>query len=559
MAGAARAMEQSQLALESRTLELAYEKTCRQVGVVCDAERFRQLRVRTLTLEEDKDDLHTRLAQDNDRIEGLERFNRRLQEDLEVCAGTLESAQGQLRIKSREVDTLKVLTSSRIVKCHRQADVLSQAELHSLHGVTMDSTKLLAEKLTLARELSALKPELDHLRSQAASHQSLLAEKLSLQRQLSTVQVELATEKRATQRALAKEGQLQAEDAKLGSRLESLQADLLRERRERQKVEREAQKDSVESGNRILILESRLEAFRNKLKSTKEHLKEAQTCLQTAQSSNEGRSNHTSASGNPNKSLMGNPRKRGGAQMDADTILGTPGNLPAAKKSKRGSALIGEKSTFSITPFLNRTASVAPESPPPDNASGDDEIYDKASDHLSGITSQKAESLKAISDPVNMSQTLINVVKASKVGMLQNSKTDIINSRAPPARKTKAAPILDQVAEENIENEESATIKSGPAAIRISSDATFHGGLEMKRRKRKLLGGGLGKTLFDEDEGDALKDDQGMLVSVRGIGALENGRLRVSEIGSRKPVGSNVSTFGAISPLKKDRRLLSSG
>ena len=552
-------MEQLQLALESCALELAYEKSCRQVGVICDAERLRQLRVRTLTLEADKDDLKTRLAQDSDRIEGLERFNGRLQEYLEVCAGTIESAQGQLRIKSREVDTLKVLTNSRIVECHRQADVLSQAELNSLHGVTMDSTRLLTEKLTLARELSALKPELDHLRSQAASHQSLLAEKLSLQRQLSTVQVELATEKRATSRELAKEGQLQAEDAKLKSRLESLQADLLRERRERQKVEREAQKDSVESGNRTLILESRLEAFRNKLKSTKEHLKEAQTCLQNVQSSNEGNSNRASASGYPNKSLMENPRKRGAAQVDADTILGTPGDLPAAKKSKRGSSLIGEKSTFSITPFLNRTASVAPESPPSDNASGYDDVYGKASDHLSGITSQKAVSLKAISDPVDISQPLTNVVKVSKVGMLQNSRTGKINSRAPPARKTKAAPILDQVAEENIENEESATNTSEPAAIRISSNDMFHGGLEMKRRKRKLLGGGLGKTLFDEDEGNALKDDQGMLVGVRGFGALGNGGLRISEIGSRKPAGSNVSNFGAISPLKKDRRLLSSG
>lgn len=415
----------------------------------------------------------------------------------------------------------------------------------------MDSTKLLTEKLTLARELSALKPEVDHLRSQAALYQSLLAEKLSLQRQLSTVQVELQTEKRATQRALAKEGKLQAEDAKLESRLESLQADLAKERQERQKVEREAQKDSTESENRIATLESRLDAFRNKLKSTKEQLKEAQTSLQTTQASNHGKTSRASAPANSTTSLAGNPRKRAAAQMDADTIIGTPGDLPAAKKSKRGSTLIGEKSTFSITPFLNKTASIAPESPPSDNASGDDEGHVKGSDGRSAKTNQNVASLEAISDLVDLSDAMNHVVQATKPGILENAKTGKINSRVPPARKRKPAPTLEQVAEENVENGGSTTSISEPAASKESSNETFNGVLEMKRRKRKLLGAGLGKTLFDEDEGDAIKGDQGLLGGIRGFGTLGKGGF--PKFGPRKAAGPGVSTFGAISPLKKDR------
>ena len=105
-------MEQLQSALESRALELTYEKTCRQIENVCDAERLRQLRVRILLLEEDNDDLHTQLSQDDDRIDELERFNDQLQVDLELCGGKLESAQGDLRVKSREVETLKVLVTA---------------------------------------------------------------------------------------------------------------------------------------------------------------------------------------------------------------------------------------------------------------------------------------------------------------------------------------------------------------------------------------------------------------------------------------------------------------
>lgn len=423
----------------------------------------------------------------------------------------------------------------------------------------MDSTKLLTEKLTLARELSALRPELDHLRSQATSHQSLLAEKLSLQRQLSTVQVELATEKRATQRALAKNEKLQLGDAKLESRLESLQADLVKERRERQRVERVARKDSTESENRMTTLESRLDASRNKLKSTKEQPKDAQTSLQTAQTSNHSKPSRASASMNPETSAMGNPRKRGAVQIDADTILGTPGELPAAKKSKRGVTLIGEKSTFSITPFLNRTASVAPESPPLDNASGTDEINNKVFEHLSESISQEAASTKAITNPVKVSLALNNVLQADKAGMLRNAKTSTVNSRAPPARKTKAAATLEQVAEEDLGNVGSETGLREPEAIRDSSNNAFQGGFEIRKRKRKLLGGGLAKTLFDEEEGDPLKGDHGLLAGVSGFGALEGRGLGIPGTGPRKANGPNLSTFGSISPLKKNRRVLNSG
>ena len=402
----------------------------------------------------------------------------------------------------------------------------------------MDSTKLLTEKLTLARELSALKPEIDHLRSQSTSQQSLLAEKLSLQRQLDTVQVELTTEKRATQRALAREEKLRAADAQLESRLESLQADLIKERRERQIVERESREDSTESRNRITILESRLDAFRNKLKSTKEQLKEAQTSLQAAQPSNHSRSSRGSASTNPVTSLKGNPCKRGAMQMDADTMLGTPGDLTAGKKSKRGSALIGEKSTFSITPFLNRTTSVAPESPPPGNAAEADGANKVEFNQPCAITSQQKVSSKEISSLAEMSDTQTSVVQANKPGMLRDAKAGVTNSRAPPVRKNKAATILEQVAEESIDNAGSGTNISQPAVVQNPPNATIHGSLDIKRLKRKLLGGGLGRTLFDEDEGDAPKT------------------FRVPDIRSRKAMDTNVttvSTFGAISPLKKNK------
>ena len=103
-------MDHLDLALESRAFELAFERTYRHVQVVCDAERLRQLRVHQFLLEKDNDDLDLRVNQYDGRIDRLQRLNEELQENLQVCAGNLESAHGQIRIKSREVGTLKVGT-----------------------------------------------------------------------------------------------------------------------------------------------------------------------------------------------------------------------------------------------------------------------------------------------------------------------------------------------------------------------------------------------------------------------------------------------------------------
>ena len=415
----------------------------------------------------------------------------------------------------------------------------------------MDSTKLLTEKLTLARELASLKPELDHLRSQVASHQTLLAEKLSLQRQLSTVQVELETEKRATQRTLLKEGKSQAEDAKLESRVENLQADLAKERRERQKIERDAQKASTELENKNTALESRLDAFRNKLKTTKDLLKETQTALQKAETSAIAASSRTAASANPAIPVVRKSRKRAAMEMDADTIIGTPGDLPIAKRNK-SSALPGEKSMFSVTPFLNRTASVVPGSPSSDVVTREGEDPEELSTSPSRTSKTKAP---VASELRGKGKSASSTVHANRPGFLETVKASKAISRPPPARKPKAAPVLEEVAEEDNDNNERPTAAPiNPTASESVPVETVNDGIEMKKKKRKLLGSALGKTLFDEDEGDVLKGDGGIVGGVRGFGTLARGGFRGTKSLPRTALGASASGFGAISPLKKDRK-----
>ena len=417
----------------------------------------------------------------------------------------------------------------------------------------MDSTRMLTEKLTIARELSSLKPELDHLRAQASSHQSLLAEKLFLQRQLSTVHVELETEKRSTQRALAKENKLQAEDARLQSQIEILQADLGKERRERQRLELETQKLSTNSGNRVTMLESRLDAFRSKLKSTKEQLRESQASLRKAETSASLAASRVSAIQAPSWALT--QRKRPAVQMDAGSMIGTPGDIPAAKRGRKTSALLGEKSTFSITPFLTRTASVAPESPPPikenkDNGNVTQSINSPTTRNKAGY-----KSVKATSDSSKKADKTMPVLQGKKPDALNNGENGGVSSKPLTRLRPNTALTLELVMEED--NDDIDDVDSVPAKqtrTGVIVDDTINEGKEIKKKKRKLLGGVLGKTLFDEDDGDAVGGERGIMGGTRGIGMSARGGLNSTKFGARKALGASSGIFGAISPLKKDRQ-----
>ena len=426
----------------------------------------------------------------------------------------------------------------------------------------MDSARVLTEKLSLSRELSTLRPELEHLRSQLAAHQSLLAEKLSLQRQLNTVQVELETEKRAVHRAIAKEGVAQTQDAKLESQIEALQVEVTRERRDRQKAEREAQKISTDFEAKKTVLESRLDAFRNKLRITKDQLKENQVDLQNVRNLSRAELNRETTKGTVSQ-VANNSRKRSGTQVDVDATIGTPGILPATKKSKRSSTLPGDKSTFSITPFLNRTASVAPESPV-----GQPHNFEKneKSEPSRSVDEDKDE-VDELSPPgltimERKPKTTTESLQSRKVKLPTTAKVGEGILKTHPVRKGKTAPTLEQVDEEaNCENEPSlenqetrsnnalAKPRQGALGLSVGIDEEN----DVKRKKQKLLGGGLSRTLFDEDDGETAKLGKGAaLGGSRGFAVLGRGGAG-PKLGTRFGAG-NSSGFGAFSPLKKDRR-----
>jgi hypothetical protein len=326
-----------------------------------------------------------------------------------------------------------------------------QTELLSLNGVSQDSAKLLSEKLSLTRELTLLKPEVEHLRSQLAHQKEVLAEKLALERQLNALEVELANEKRSAQRAQQRTEpqddeaeeelrqqveslQKQLADAKrakprgrpsrgataaleqeLRDRVDELEKELAAEkkankkgkkdqddntsdaeaadlrkvvkdledelanaRREQQKAQKEheralakavadvqSEKELIEE--RFVELRTRLKDTRTELKSTKAELMALQQGPVTAAEEDEVPKKLTHKLST--KSLTGKTqvrRKRRANEMSEEpAVLATPEVAEARQKrplKKKIEATLTEKSTFSITPFLNKTMNFADQS-----------------------------------------------------------------------------------------------------------------------------------------------------------------------------------------------------
>ena len=397
--------------------------------------------------------------------------------------------------------------------------------MNSFRSISADSARVLTEKLALSRELSTLKLELEHLRAQCASSERLLADKLSLQRDLNSARVELETEKRSLQRLLSKDDLKASVEGKLKSEIEALQVDLANERRDRRRYESERRDLKIEFEGKQTLLESKVEALRGRLKGTREQLKETQVSIERGRPSSPN-------PGNAKKTVTTktNPLKRTFQEAITEHALGTPSDPIATKKLKRGSALPGDKSHFSITPYLNRTASIAPASP--------------ASDEKDGA---------ALALP-NISGNGHSTIPSETTALIHSNGVGEGNGRGRSLKsgisKDRMTTKLDQVQEELMED------PPVDARQNVSRAATVSGVIDREtkmakqsqvapsRRRRKLLGTSVGKTLFDDDDAEMAR--------------TSNARDQ-KPAGSRKvllpprwgaPGGQLVGTF---SPLKRDK------
>lgn len=503
--------------------------------------------------------------------------------------------QRQLSTVQVELETEKRYTQRAQAKESRmqEEDAKMEGQIETLR---LELAKERRQREKLEREMQ--KAKADWQKRETALESRLEAKEATLQEidskleKLDGVQAELTKERRQREKAevelqetttdwekrhaalesrlKARETKLQDDDAKLESRLESMQAELIKERRLREKSERDLQKATTDLENKKTTLESRLEAFRNKLRVTKDQLKATETQLEKAKKTTRisDRPISVGLAENNGKNAM----KRSSFQMD-ESMIGTPGDLPARKKNK-SSVFPGDKSTFSITPFLNRSTILHPDDQPKDNcdSENEDEIsacHEPSSDHAGTMGPPSARLGKKGEPPPkndNAGAVKTKAVKPKQTGSKGN------NAAVPPKRKTKAVPSLEKVTERDEEENENNgerntdTVAIGPSVDDILLDGNHQDGKKSRKTtRRKLLGGdggGGNKTLFDDDDNDEGDVNpikaEGRGGGVKGMKVL--GGAKSSFNGAKPPARQRIglvpptASFGAISPLKRDKR-----
>ncbi|KAF2402602.1 hypothetical protein EJ06DRAFT_528704 [Trichodelitschia bisporula] len=295
------------------------------------------------------------------------------------------------------------------------------------------------------------------------------------------------------------------------------------------------------------LLEDKLSNFRTKLRSTKEKLRAAEEAAATA----------AAAAPAPGA----NPRKR--RALPADEELGTPGEPPV----KRGRSVapnaagVGDKSTFSITPFLNRVGSVAPEDSDKDGEEEDApvEVVNSPST-AAAVKKPRGKKPAAPLAPVAAARQNAKGRGRKKIAALEKVPEEGEEADAPaPEPVAAVAPTAaePEPAEPAAEPTSKPFLpfapKLKPASQKprksLASFATFTTEGPAEKKKRRKLGGSGStgpKTLFDEEE------DAAPAKPIPGRGLFGRGGLK-GTLKMRQPLVVVEDGF-EFSPLKRGKK-----
>ena len=248
-----------------------------------------------------------------------------------------------------------------------------------------DSGNAIKEKFALSRELNRIRPELEHLQSQLEHYQSMIAERNDLRRQLDAAEEELDNQKRSRQRIQSRDND--AATSELPSQLDKTELRLATEKKERDKQQKAHDKEITQARAQNNKLEEQLSTLKAKMKTLQAELKGANEALDAAQTDaannkvmaapvllpveEEDETPPPSPRKTPRKTpkrvkAAGDGKKSKPREMTfEDIVIQTPGNEGAVTRrvTKVGGdkTNVGDKSAFSITPFLNRNKSLVDE------------------------------------------------------------------------------------------------------------------------------------------------------------------------------------------------------
>jgi hypothetical protein len=361
----------------------------------------------------------------------------------------------------------------------------------------------------------------------------MVSEKHEMERQLSSLEIQLYDEIHAHERTQAKGSQQTAEMTRLYALVDELRGELAMEMRAKQQQDLDKRKQSSEFDSQRAVLEGKLDSLKQQLRSTRDKLKEAQNELLQQRNSTVDRGDDSE----PRSRTI--PIQRPGSSSHVGVTIATPGAVRVKEKMKKDSALPGDKSTFSITPFLNRTG--GPADSPLSSVADEDDMREDAD-----TTLELPDKESIIGQPGRIGSALRRQLSPTQD---RNPISKPAKSRARDAPATKIDPTKP-------------TNRLDCRMIPVDTeDEREH---EQVKQKKRKLGGPRDRSLMEEEEDD---DDEGQLHQSKKFGRkLALGAGRTSKLGGiQQPSTSNGERlqrglgFGApmgFSPLKRDRKRL---
>lgn len=359
-----------------------------------------------------------------------------------------------------------------------------------------------------------------------------------MERQLNSLEVQFENERHTHERTRTKVAQQAVAITDLTSRIEELQSELIKETRTKQQHERETRQHKTEWADQRTVLEGKIETLRKQLRSAKDKLQEAQHELQHKRNNT-----HTSEADVTEPRSRVVPLQRSGPSADyhSGVTIATPGAVRMQEKVKRQSALPGDKSAFSITPFLNRTG--APTGSPLSSEAGEDDM---------DVTMDESRLPLHKVDVVDETRGL----EAAPKGV--PGPTRSAAAKGPKAKlNAREVKTTSKPADAIRKFSQSVDDQTRPRPSEESRDSSVE--QAQAKPKRRKLGVQRDRNLFDEDEEESDRFESRKPGRKLGLGAARNPGLTTAlpaaaSVGERLPRALGLGAPMAFSPLKRDRK-----
>ncbi|KAI1878611.1 hypothetical protein JX265_002788 [Neoarthrinium moseri] len=478
-----------------------------------------------------------------------------------------DRVEDDLRKKIREAE--KQLAAEKAQRERLEDQLAQEKRTHQLALQDQDSTRDLESDLR--KKLQDAQKE---LRESTADKERL--------------EQELEAEKRQAKRYQKKQQSESAEeDDELRGKLDEAETKLAAAQKEAHKVRTEAQTSVADADARSEAFEKKFEKLKAKFRDLQDQLKQCQADLRKAQQGQQAKpsvaASLPSLADEVAKKTAARQafKKRKAQEIAKDDFTQITIDTPSAddrprknfKKKLAEPTMPGEKSTFSITPFLNRSKTGSDDNQEDD----DEEVHDSILGHRERPKTKKTVGFATTTEPIvftggDASSSSPAASEPPSTEAAEEEKPQAqpkprgrpkkVLADAPSAKKNaqplpktalkktaKPAPSLDKVAEEGQENAPKPAEKTQPLKFNYTmpqdtstSSANTSKGEETKKKKRKVLGAK--KTLFDdEDEAEDIPVRKPAPVAASGKRA-------------KAPLGGVRNAFAgaSFSPLKRERR-----